>query len=405
MSHSTLRTDLVSWWQMDDDPDDGIIVDAMGRMSLTPVNVTQTIGQIDYALEFSTGSKIYTASNGFVTMQGRSFSVMCWFMMTSQLGTFQYLFSKFGAGTTGEFMMRFETGAFMQGIVGDTANAVLAEFLGIPVLNVWHMAVMTYNHLTDEVRISVDNRNAPATGTGVPPVETSQDFVLGSKNNDTFNLRGAMGPTAIWWKVLSAAEVEALWNEGEWLTFEQTEVAECKEVACCDLQNFAYNSSTATDASQSIDQQGPVNPNCPDGYLWGGLSCVREQDPQVCSDGYYWNGERCVSEGDSVVCADGFYLSGGVCIECEAPAAPTLTPAAGQVTLNFNVADTLSYNIFRSNDGTNYTLLTSDVGTAAAESYVDATTVAGTTYYYFISVYLNLECGYTDGAVASTLAF
>jgi hypothetical protein len=70
----------------------------------------------------------------------------------------------------------------------------------------------------------------------------------------------------------------------------------CELITCCPEDPFVYRSVTASDAkgSGTGDVAGPVNPNCPDGYIFGGLACVRVQDPQVCSTGYTWNGSACV---------------------------------------------------------------------------------------------------------------
>lgn len=70
-------------------------------------------------------------------------------------------------------------------------------------------------------------------------------------------------------------------------------------ITCCEddrLGEHAANQATdAAGSAGSTSDEGMVNPNCPTGYLWGGLACVREQNPQVCSTGYTWNGTACVA--------------------------------------------------------------------------------------------------------------
>ena len=148
---------------------------------------------------------------------------------------------------------------------------------------------------------------------------------------------------------------------------------------------------------------GPANPECPVGYVWGGLSCLREVEPQFCSDGWFWDGTKCV-EGTDVVCAPGFSLSGGLCVECAIPAQPVFVVAPGSVTLNFSVAVGLQYNIFRSTDGESYEWLTSDVGLGGGDTFNDNTVTAGMIYFYYISVYLSAECGFIEGVVGSVIA-
>ena len=146
------------------------------------------------------------------------------------------------------------------------------------------------------------------------------------------------------------------------------------------------------------------SPNCPSGYVWGGLSCLREVTPQNCSEGWFWDGTKCV-EGTETVCAPGYYLDGDVCTQCTIPDAPAIVPTAGQNDVTFSVATGLSYNVFRSTDGINYDWLTSDTGVGGTESYVDSDVTSGVLYYYYVSVFLSAECGWVDGLVGSNTAF
>lgn len=144
------------------------------------------------------------------------------------------------------------------------------------------------------------------------------------------------------------------------------------------------------------------SPNCPYGYVWGGLACRRAEEPQTCSEGYFWDGTKCV-EGTDVVCAPGYFLSAGVCMECEVPVAPTLTPTAGNMAVSFTVAFGSPYNIFKSVDGVTYTYLSSGTG-AGFDTFNDTDVIPDVTYYYYLSIYVSAECGFIDGAVASIAA-
>ena len=149
--------------------------------------------------------------------------------------------------------------------------------------------------------------------------------------------------------------------------------------------------------------QPSPSPNCPSGYVWGGLACRREETPQTCSTGYFWDGVKCV-EGTETVCAPGYYLSGDVCTECASPEAPSLSVSPGQIQVLFSVATGLSYNVFRSLDGTNFDLVDSGIGVLGAESYNDSDVTSGVLYYYYVSVYLSAGCGFVDGLVGSITA-
>lgn len=211
------------------------------------------------------------------------------------------------------------------------------------------------------------------------------DYLLDKENGlIQFLSTGALGPT-----VAEFAEVGGCGVSVEF----------CREVA----EDAEETPSTPTcepapDCAESI-----ASPSCPVGYVWGGKSCRRAVEPQVCSTGYFWNGAACV-KGTNVVCAPGYSLSAGACVLCAKPVPPTLTPAVGQITLDFNVGLGLAYNVFRSIDGQNYKQCTTDVGIAGSESFNDTEVESGLTYFYYVSVFLGAGCGYVDGNVASAVA-
>jgi len=124
---------------------------------------------------------------------------------------------------------------------------------------------------------------------------------------------------------------------------------ECKELTCCDLDDFPQVSSS----------EG----NCPVGWQWDGVSCVR----------------------------------------CAIPSAPSLTLTAGQIALAFNVATGLSYSVERFSDG-HWMTLSTGTGGAGSEAYADASVTVGMQYSYRITVAVSEECGYIKGESASAVA-
>jgi hypothetical protein len=101
-----------------------------------------------------------------------------------------------------------------------------------------------------------------------------------------------------------------------------------------------YKSVTASDsggAGAVIETDaGQSNPNCGEGYVWGGENCVLFQaDDTECSDGYHWGGLECIEDGDS--CSDGYYVdSNGDCIDCPNLITPDVGAAVGFVMVIYN---------------------------------------------------------------------
>lgn len=123
----------------------------------------------------------------------------------------------------------------------------------------------------------------------------------------------------------------------------------CKVVDCCDLDDFPVSASGSG--------------NCPVGWQWDGVSCVR----------------------------------------CAIPAAPSLTLTSEVITLAFDVAEGAAYRVERFSDG-HWMTLTTGTGIDVAESYADDSVEVGTTYSYRITVAVSEECGYIEGESASAVA-
>lgn len=125
--------------------------------------------------------------------------------------------------------------------------------------------------------------------------------------------------------------------------------AECKLVTCCDLDDFPQTSSS----------EG----NCPAGWHWDGVSCVR----------------------------------------CPRPPAPSLTLSANLVTIDFEVEEDVLYQVQRFDDG-QWMTIESNVGSGAGEQWLDVLVTPGSMYSYRISVAASAECGYIEGESASAVA-
>lgn len=123
----------------------------------------------------------------------------------------------------------------------------------------------------------------------------------------------------------------------------------CKVVTCCDLDDFPLSSSG----------EG----NCPVGWQWDGVSCVR----------------------------------------CAIPVAPSITLSGSNIDVEFTVAADLAYRVERFSEG-HWMTLSTGTGGGVGIVYPDATVTPGTQYSYRISVAVGEECGYIEGESASAVA-
>ena len=97
----------------------------------------------------------------------------------------------------------------------------------------------------------------------------------------------------------------------------------CHKVNCNDEHpRHTHHSNSAGDAGGagaviSVDA-GQANPNCPEGYIWAGLNCVKDDGQSTeCSEGYKWNGEECLPDDGDFDWAPGFTGDiNGDCVPC-----------------------------------------------------------------------------------------
>jgi hypothetical protein len=136
---------------------------------------------------------------------------------------------------------------------------------------------------------------------------------------------------------------------------------------------------------------------CPDGFMWGGLSCVPEDAD--CSDGYFWDGEKCAEDGED--CADGYYLSGGDCIDCPTPSTPTISDPGGEglyVTASWVIGDEVK--IYISTNGA-APVLKADITISADGQFVSVgASVPGNEYCaYYLKNYTSIGCGWRTSKI------
>ena len=188
----------------------------------------------------------------------------------------------------------------------------------------------------------------------------------------------------------------------------------CHKVNCNDEHpRHTHHSNSAGDAGGagaviSVDA-GQANPNCPEGYIWGGLNCVKDDGSStVCDDGFRWDGSGCADEdGD---CSDGYYDLNGVCTPCPSMNPPTVEPVAGWVLITlYNPIDevvTLTYYVMRNGQApTLHTTIALGIGNLAIAMpttgysigdelciYYSITPLVGSAYYHCHTAYSKATC-------------
>ncbi|MDO8510901.1 MAG: LamG-like jellyroll fold domain-containing protein [Nanoarchaeota archaeon] len=211
---------LVSWWKGEDTQDSfsshhGINVGE---------NAKQVSGKVDDALYFDGDGDYFSLGQKpgtiFADPTGSSLSVSFWIRTNATKGPQNaalYILDS-GAGTASRtgFYCSTSQGKLDCAIKhADTIYQVSANN-AIP-LNVWKLITFTFNDATEELKLYVDGASV-ATGTKAAlsssssPVPTS---VIGATNLQTLSFNGTLDEIAIWNRVLTLAEVNAIFGKSD----------------------------------------------------------------------------------------------------------------------------------------------------------------------------------------------
>ncbi len=222
-AHASLTDDLVSYYGFEESS--GNLIDLHGSNDGSNSNVTyRQTGKIDYAYSYngSTSKTVLTGYKGITGTNARSFSM--WFK-TNDSGD-NYLLSYGASSTTTDgtgWQITLEDGVVWQ----RTYDGRVASWGSGYADNSWHHLVMTFpsgGDLSDVLvyvngsavsRASINNDGAINTGNNL-------DVHFGFQAIDaveTNRLNGYLDELGIWETVLSAEDVNALYNSGNGLAY------------------------------------------------------------------------------------------------------------------------------------------------------------------------------------------
>lgn len=238
--YASLRASLVAYWPLEEDASSGDVsaVDWTGRGNdLTSNNTVPSLtGKVGSARSFTAANSerlsAATDRNDLRFMDGRDWTFCCWLYMPSTWPAQGAICSRDGVSAGqretlcdarvagGARRIVWETGPGISPSVdvsvGD--NAVAGDRLAV---NAWHFYAATYTNSTRVLacRINAGTQSSESnTGTlpaGTPVVGT-RPFNLGARPAGTPDLflTGYLDEVAKWDRVLSAAELNALYNGG-----------------------------------------------------------------------------------------------------------------------------------------------------------------------------------------------
>ena len=215
-----LQTNLGSFFSLDNTLSDstGAVSDLTNNNSVTFVSSTPTpIAAVTNSAKFVSASSQYLshADATGINVAGIDYSLQVWVYYTSNSA---YIASKnTGAFGSREFQLIqvFGTPPAIQFQANSSGSQTTGSGFAT---STWHHIVVTQNGTTGAVIVYVNGSSA-ATGTGAIPAGTSQLNIGASSTPGTY-FGGNMCLFGVWRnRILSAADVTALYNSGNGLSY------------------------------------------------------------------------------------------------------------------------------------------------------------------------------------------
>ena len=213
-----IKTDLVSWWTLNEAS--GTRADSHDDNDLTDNNtVGSAAGKVGNAADLEASSSEYLshASNASLVTGDIDWTFACWIRAES-LSSFPIVASKgWGGDPPREWVLFCNTGASNKlhfEVEDGDGLAMSVESTDSITTNTWYFVVVQHDAGANEISVSI-NAGTPDTAahsTGVR--EGSADFVIGASPSQSLFWDGLIDEVGFWKRILSADEIEWLYNDG-----------------------------------------------------------------------------------------------------------------------------------------------------------------------------------------------
>jgi hypothetical protein len=162
----------------------------------------------DFAIEFDSGSSQYISAGNPTELQfTSSFSISGWFKSSS--ATNQRIVSK-DDGTNRSYLVQLQSNGVVRGAIYTSGTGQLNDSASGFADGNWHHFVFTFEE-TVGTKLYIDNGSPTTDSVGAIDNDPA-DFEIGRKGNNTNLFAGDIDEVAVWNKVLSADDVQTIYN-------------------------------------------------------------------------------------------------------------------------------------------------------------------------------------------------
>jgi hypothetical protein len=220
---STLNTDLISYWKLDEASGSRADSEPTGTaQNLTDNNtVTSATGKINDAAHFVVANSEYLnrVDSADLSTGQIDFTVAAWVKLNTK-GANRTIVSKYNPGGNGEFILRYNNTAdrwsvqiFDNSSLIQTLNATTA---GSPSTGTWYLIIFRHDSTgasAGTIYLSVNGGTEDSAGsTGWTVRDTTAEFIIGAYYISNQPWDGDIDEVGFWKKLLSSDERAELYN-------------------------------------------------------------------------------------------------------------------------------------------------------------------------------------------------
>lgn len=224
-----LTTNLVSFWELE--AASGTRVDSTGTGNdLTDNNtVTQAAGRVGNSAQFTATNLEYLSHSDAASLDpgDNDFSFIAWAYLNSKPITPMSILTK--SNTVGDnrgyYLLWSASDVFTFSLSTDGTSAgttdLSATTFGAPSLSTWYMIAVTYNAGTNTLSIGVNGGTMDTASVSPGPFDGTASFLIGAYGQSVpvFYWDGRIDQVGLWSRVISGAEITALYNAGSGLSY------------------------------------------------------------------------------------------------------------------------------------------------------------------------------------------
>lgn len=244
-------TNLVAWWSLDETS--GTRNDSHSTNNLSDNNtVGYNTGVKSNAAAFARASSEYLSisDNAALSMGDIDFTIVAWVYLTD-LTTSQIFVQKGSASDVNqrEYSLLYNVASnrfrFLAGN-STTSGYINADNLGAPSGTTWYFLVGEHDATNNTLTISVNNGTANSASYTGGSFNSASAMTVGAMSDGTYSVNGRIDEVAIYKRLLTADEIEWLYNSGSGRSY-------------TDVTTPPTNTPTATNTNTATNTDTPTN--------------------------------------------------------------------------------------------------------------------------------------------------